>query len=194
MTPVSDPEEYVSDAVGLVYREYNEMVSTVGGSSPSALTALNRVYPKHILIAAASSLEDHVKVRLLPELFERYGNVEIREFLSASVLKRGYHGLFEWSNDSASKLFSAFGAEAKARFKERTRTDPIFDDGQRSFMQLGRLRNELVHNDYVSRSITVTPGDVHIMYKKSLGFLERIELIVFGDSDSDGESSLPPSP
>lgn len=172
------------DAVDLVFTEYTELIEAVGTKSPSTLTALNRVYPKHILIAAASSLEEQVKVQILPDLFERYGNSAIREFIATNVLKRGYHSLFDWNANTASKLFSAFGSEAKDRSKEYSRMNSTFSEGQQAFMQLGRLRNELVHNDYASRSVSVTPDDVHDMYLKAREFINLIEEVAFSASSA----------
>jgi hypothetical protein len=71
---VSDADDTLSigappqGAINTMFEDYEGLVRDLRGKSPSGLSALNRSYHKHLLVAAASDLENKVK-ELVPEIF-----------------------------------------------------------------------------------------------------------------------------
>lgn len=163
-------------AVETLYGDYLALVSDLS-ASPSGLSALNRSYHKHLLVAAASSLEDLVK-RLVPEIFERHGSNRLAAFVEKQVMARGYHTLFDWRNGSAQGFFTSFGDICGAAFKQALRSDVTLKEQHDAFMSLGQLRNQVVHNDYASALIELTPGEIMDRYELALQFVDRIETYV----------------
>lgn len=167
-------------AVETLYGDYVALVSDLS-SSPSGLSALNRSYHKHLLVAAASSLEDRVK-ELVPEIFKRHGTDRLAAFVAKQVMARGYHTLFSWKGEKAQGFFSSFGESSGAAFKQSLRSDSELKDQHAAFMTLGNLRNTVVHNDYASALIELTPKEIIDRYRLALQFVDRIESFVTIDT------------
>lgn len=169
-----------SDAVGLLYQDYVELVSDLR-MSPSGLSSLNRSYHKHLLVAAASSLEDKVKA-LVPEIFSRHGTERLAAFVAKQVMARGYHTLFEWKSGTAQGFFTSFGDVCGQTFKAALKTNDQLKAQHAAFMQLGQLRNQVVHNDYASALIELTPREIIDRYNLALEFVDQIEIFVLAEA------------
>ena len=163
-------------AVHTLFDDYTDLVKDLG-QSPSGLTALNRSYHKHLIIAAASGLEDEVK-KLVPDIFSRLGRQEFAAFVSKRVMARGYHQLFQWEDRSAKGFFTSFGDGSVAAFKNAMSADVAFKAQHDAFMKLGDLRNTVVHNDYASALVEITPDEVMEAFDLALVFVTRIESLI----------------
>lgn len=169
--------ETVAGPVELLYRDYQGLVEDLQGRSPSGLVALNRSYHKVILIAAASSLENQVKA-VVESLFRVHGRDELGTFVAKKVLARGYHGLFDWDRERARMFFSNFGPDCAKSFDQKLKSDEEFSTQHSSFMRIGSLRNQLVHQDYATYVLDVTPEEILGLYKTAVLFPRSFESIV----------------
>jgi hypothetical protein len=169
--------EPLAGAVEALYEDYRGLVADLEGRSPSSLTALNRAYPKHLLLAAASSLEELVK-RALIEVFEARGDAGLGAFVQKRILDRGYHQLFAWTDRKAQPFFSSFGPDVGASFKRALRESSSLAESHEAFMILGSARNEVVHRDFASYPVEFTPEEVIEKYRLALYFVEQIAILV----------------
>lgn len=169
---------YSSGAVEALYEDYRGIVQDLSGTSPSALAALNRSYHKHLLVAAASNLEHRVK-QLVPDIFTRYGSGPLGSFVMKATMARGYHTLFDWNKEKAHGFFTNFGEACGLHFREELRSDDVLKGQHDAFMQLGNLRNQVVHGDYASHAIALTPEEVIERYRDACRFVARIEHLIF---------------
>lgn len=178
-------------AVGALYGDYLALESDLSGS-PSGLAALNRSYHKHLLLAAASSLEDEVK-SLVSDIFERNGNDRLSAFVSKRVMARSYHTLFDWDAGSAKGFFTSFGEVCGRRFRAELQKDQDLKEQTDAFLRLGQLRNQLVHNDYASALVELTPSEIIGKYNLALLFVRRIESFVLAEDDAASLSASEPA-
>jgi len=161
-----------------IYEDYCGLVEDLKERSPSGLAALNRTYHKVILVAAASSLENQVK-RVVESLFSEHGRDELGVFVAKRVLDRDYYRLFDWNNEKAKSFFSSFGPHCSRLFEETRRNDGEFERQHSSFMRIGRLRNQLVHQNYATFILDVTPEELVILYRSAVLFPGRFGGIIF---------------
>lgn len=180
-SPRPDP---LTGPVEELYREYLELSEDLGTSNPSSLSALNRSYHKHLLVAAASSLEQQVKT-IVPQIFQRHGTEFIGEFVARAVFARGYHTLFDWKNGTAATFFANFGPDCQRYFKAQLKADDELRDQHEAFMTLGARRNEVVHNDYATYLVELTPHEVMAKYRLGHLFVQRIEYLVLDAISTD---------
>jgi hypothetical protein len=164
--------------VNTMFEDYQGLVRDLRGMSPSGLSALNRSYHKHLLVAAASDLESRVK-ELVPEIFLRHGRDELSAFVAKNVLSRGYSTLFSWNDETAQPFFAGFGEACGKGFKARLKTDDALKTEHDAFMRLGNLRNRVVHNNYAMYSIELTPAEVIELYHQAVQFTHRFEDLIF---------------
>ncbi|WP_432245741.1 HEPN domain-containing protein [Arthrobacter sp. G.S.26] len=170
----------INDAVGSLYQDYLDLISDLS-MSPSGLSSLNRSYHKHLLVAAASSLEDKVKA-LVPEIFSRHGTDRLGEFVAKQVMARGYHTLFEWKSGTAQGFFTSFGDVCGRAFRAALKDNDQLKTQHAAFMQLGQLRNQVVHNDYASALVELTPKEIIGRYHLALEFVDQIERFVLAEA------------
>ncbi|MEU6184776.1 HEPN domain-containing protein [Nocardia sp. NPDC047038] len=169
------------DATGPVaslYEDYRGLVEDLKDRSPSGLAALNRTYHKVILVAAASSLENQVK-KVIGSMFCEHGRDELGMFVKNRVMDRGYHQLFDWNAGKAKSFFSSFGPDCSRLFEEKIKSDIEFENQHFSFMRLGRLRNQLVHQDYATYALDETPDELFVLYRTAALFPGRFEEVIF---------------
>lgn len=164
-------------AVEALYSDYQALLEDLS-RLPSALASINRAYHKHLLVAAASSLEDVTKVHVA-ELFRKYGNDRISGFVANQVMSRGYHTLFDWKNQTAQGFFTYFGKDCGTAFKASVKADANLKIQHDAFMSLGNLRNQLVHNNFAGFSIDLTPQEVMEKYRLGRAFIETFEGLIF---------------
>lgn len=168
-------------AIESLHDDYGILLELANEGGPSALAALNRAFPKHLLLAAASNLEARVKASF-SERVEAQSGARLASFLDRFVLSRGYHTLFDWQGGTAKGFFTAFGKDCGNSFKASLIADEEFRRGHESFMYLGSARNQLVHNDYAIKTIELTPTEVVEKYKEAIYFVDRIGEMVLGES------------
>jgi hypothetical protein len=178
----------VDGAVESLYEDYLALVTDLRTSSPSGLAALNRSYHKHLLVAAASSLEDQVK-SLLPQMFTSYGTEELGTFVAKQVAARGYAGLFDWKTEKATPFFSSFGVQCGKRFKALLNEDDDLREQHDAFMRLGNFRNLVVHSNYATYAIDMTPEAVIDLYRKAVKFVERFEDLTVATRSANPDSA-----
>lgn len=171
----------VENEVESLYRDYTSLVASIG-TDFSGMTALNRSYHKHLLVAAASNLESQVK-KLVPAIFLDQGTHALSVFVEKAVMARGYHGLFDWNNESAAPFFANFGDACRANFKAELKADDTLSREHKAFMRLGNQRNLVVHNDYATYAIDWTPDDVIENYRLACAFVARIRSLVLWDAE-----------
>ena len=166
-----------SVAVEGVYQDFHGLRESLA-NDPSGLVALERIFPKALLLAAASYLEHSTRMQIAA-LFEERGLPEFRAFVEKQVLARQYHTLFQWDKPKgANSLFALFGDECKKRFERRKESDEEFSDCVDAFLQIGQSRNLLVHNNYADFQMTKTADDIYKLFEKAKHFPMRIQEVV----------------
>lgn len=164
-------------SVEILFEDYVGLAADIGSTSPSGLNALNRSYNKVVLIAAASNLETLVK-RVVQDVFQTQGREELGTFVYKKVMSRHYSQLFEWPRRKATGFFSSFGEHSSRKFKTMFDSDPDFRAEHDAFMELGDLRNELVHQDYATYPLQKTPGEIIELYRLAVRFPYRFNGII----------------
>jgi hypothetical protein len=174
--------EIPSDAhVRSLYAEYRygrEVALRIGDAS--LLTALERIYPRTLLLASASWCENAV-TRTLESLYDQPVHLPLRHFVVQRALKRRYHTLFDWDSESASGFFASFGGHVSGIAKSRLRGDKQFAGAVAAFMRIGSLRNQLVHGDFAAFALDSTAENVMQMHEQASDFPAMIAACVFAE-------------
>lgn len=135
----------------------------------SAAVSLRAMHAKTLVIAGASRLEkqvtgavaDHVRANVVA------GNTTVIEFVEKKALFRNYHSLFDWDARNANKFFALFGQDFRKNVNETIGQDVNLADCIRSFLELGALRNVLVHGDLLAASLDKTADEVLSLYERA---------------------------
>ncbi|MFJ1740204.1 HEPN domain-containing protein [Streptomyces microflavus] len=149
-----------------------EYLSSTGQASHHA--TLQTTLPKVLLLAAASEFEYKVCEAIRDHVRRNTLDVKILELVDQKAIKRQYHTLFDWERRNASKFWSLFGAEFKQGMVGYCKENPDFEDGIAGFMEIGSLRNQLVHNNYAGFPLEKTLRDVYGLYEKGNTFVQSL--------------------
>lgn len=176
-----------SEAVRRIFNDFNQLTELLRGLHDfSGMTALEETYPKALLLASASHLEVTTTAAIL-DLWSGHQRTELQTFVERKSLTRNFHSLFNWTDRKANQFFGLFGTECGERFKARMQADETFARCVNSFLEIGDLRNQLVHRNYAEFSLTKTAEEILELDGIASQFPSHIKPVVF-DEDRSGHS------
>ncbi|MEU7646801.1 HEPN domain-containing protein [Streptomyces huasconensis] len=157
----------------------------ISSSQVSHHATLQRTLPKVLLLAAASDFEFRVCEALLEHVRANTLDEKIIELVDQKALKRQYHTLFEWGRPNANKFWALFGAEFKKGVNRHCQNNPEFENSIVGFMELGSLRNQLVHNNYATFPLDKTLEEVYTLYLRGDAFVRSLPEVLKMDFSQD---------
>lgn len=162
-------------AVDALHAEHNALREYLLAMEPSLAVSAEGSLSKALLLAGASYAE-HALQLIVVDVFENAirSNAPLVRFVEAKALKRQYHTMFKWDAANANQFFGLFGADLKAAIEREIAGDPDLAEAIRGFLELGRLRNELVHQNFAAFSLPKTADEIYELYRKAAAFLERL--------------------
>ncbi|MFG2377363.1 HEPN domain-containing protein [Streptomyces sp. NPDC048504] len=161
-------------AVTNMYQEHEDLIAFFGDDNPSYQASLERTLPKVLLLAAASEFEVQVCRHIREYASASSNDKKLATMIDRWVLTRQYHKLFDWDNKSAGPLWSALGEDFKRHMKVKLKEDLELKEHLDAFLEIGRLRNELVHQDYANYVLLKTSKEIYRLYEKAVAFIEEL--------------------
>jgi len=144
----------------------------------------NNNFRRSLVLAIASYFEHQVMaiMRALP-LKHASGHPFICALIEQKAIAHQYHTYFEWDGSNANKFFRLFGADFRDAVKASIQADREIDASVKAFLELGDLRNRLVHLNYVTFDVDKTPEDIMSRYRLALGFIAFLRSRLLGESE-----------
>ena len=129
---------------------------------------------KSAILSMASFFEKKI-IEIIYDMLN--SNCEItKHFIHKRALERQYHQLFNWSDpSSANQFLSLFGNDFKKFASTKINQNEELKDGVRSFIQIGALRNKLVHDDYATHRISLSIDEAYSEFQKALNFVNTLK-------------------
>lgn len=149
-------------------------------NNPSLASDIDNYYKKTLILSIASQNEKQIYEILYDFVKHKSNNDEkIISFLKMQAIYGKFHQLFEWGNNddlepgkNANKFFRLFGATFLSEAKIEISKNNQLDVGIKSFIEIGHLRNLLIHNDFTTYEInTKTTDDVFTLFKNTKFFI-----------------------
>lgn len=142
-------------------------------------------FRKSLMLAAASYFERRMTESVLTFVEDATNrNALVAALVRNKAVSRQYHTWFEWNGNNANSFFGLFGNGFRDFMKARIRGDGDLDDSVRAFLELGRERNRLVHQDFGAVPLEKTTKEIHALYRRALLFVESVPAAL-RDFDSD---------
>jgi len=165
------------DIVGTRYKEFREMIDYLETNKEISLKIVaDDNLKKVLLLSAASYFEDEIKDIILSFVEKNSGNNPmIRSFVKNKALERQYHTYFDWkSAKNANKFFSLFGEEFKNQASGDVKDNSELGESIQAFLEIGNLRNELVHGNFAVFPIEKTVEEIYGLYRSAHQFMEYL--------------------
>lgn len=141
---------------------------------------------KVLVVSAASYFEDQVKLHLREFIAEcSQGNARIVNIFDDKIVERQYHTLFDWKGTKANTFYGMFGQEFAEMMKRIVRESELIDSQVRAFLELGLLRNQMVHQNFASYYFDKTMEEIIASYQLGRQFVDSLP-IWLRQSDGDG--------
>ena len=161
--------------VDRLYREFQDIVSTLGQTDVSLQVTAEETFQKTLLLAASSHFEQKVQNHII-NLANKYAVPElVAEFVRNKAVKRQYHTYFQWDGRNANSFFGLFGEGFKSYMSRRVDHDDIYRQAVQSFLELGNDRNRLVHQDFGTFTLEKTSEEIFKRYREACLFVNSIE-------------------
>lgn len=163
--------------VDSLYKDIQELQSFLNDQNEISLKSFTEAnLRKNLLLASASFFE--VSIQSILESFskERSTNcLALVAFVRNKGIKRQYHTYFNWDSSNANSFFGLFGEDFKESLKQKIDTNDNLKDSISAFIEIGRERNRLVHQDFGSYSLEKTADELFDLHKKAITFLEILK-------------------
>jgi len=158
-------EKYFADRKGAIERLLTD-------GEVSFANSLQDDFRKTLLLSCASFFEARITEDFMKLAVATAGERSIlTNLLKNKALKRQYHTLFDWEKKNANAFFGMLGEDFSAYAKKAVIDDNILEKGIADFLELGSLRNQLVHRNFVSFPLEKTPDEIFSQYRSGLTFV-----------------------
>ncbi|MEK7718554.1 MAG: HEPN domain-containing protein [Bacteroidota bacterium] len=166
--------------------EYKSIVSFLNqNSQPSLSSDVNKNFKKIIVLSSASYYE-HLIQEILVEFItkETNNNTKVVNFVKKKAIGMQYHTYFTWGEKdnpdkpgkNANTFFSLFGDDFKKNVDAEIKTSPHLEVAVKAFLEIGHLRNILVHSNFAAYDLNnKTADEIFDLYKAGLPFIEYIK-------------------
>ena len=130
-------------------------------------------FKKVLLIATASHFERSIQETILDFVQQIAGKDHpLTSLVQNKVIGRQYHTWFDWKTNNANQFFGLFGDAFKNNMKEKIGNDDNLDSSIKAFMEIGRERNRLLHEDFGNFTLEKTSEEIYKLYSSANGFVE----------------------
>ena len=156
-------------------QEHRELIGHLQTTGDiSLLTRVTEAFSKTLLVSAASYYEYRF-TEILVGLYEHAGNrsTALAEFVRNQAIGQRFAQLFAWGDHNANRFFSFFGGDFRSHMTQKVRQNRDLEESIRAFLELGNLRNQLVHRNYAAFPLTKTVDEVFDLYQKARLFVRN---------------------
>ena len=166
---------------GEFHELHNFLMNPKVGKERLALV-VDEIFPKTLLLAVASYFEH--RMRTAVEEFAKdvtHNDYRLVSLINRRVIERQYHTWFNWKAEKATganSFFGMFGDLFKKYAEKTVKENDRLDEAIRAFLEIGRVRNELIHEDFAEFPFNKTPNDVYQLYERASFFVEWFPIAI----------------
>lgn len=131
---------------------------------------------KILLLSAASWFETRVC-----EAIQRFSAVHsnshpgIQSVIKRKAVDRQYHTYFDWKAKKPGPFYAMFGEECGGALKNAINASAALKQALDDFLELGGLRNELVHENFAAYFFDKTAAEVYALFQSAERFVVFVE-------------------
>jgi len=157
-----------------MYRRHRELRTYLEENKElSFLTLIDEEFRRTLVLAIASSFEDVMQITVQDFVKSKSaGSLEILSLINIRFIKRQYHSWFDWEKRNVNKFWSFFGDEFKSLRLADLSANAGLSDSMRDFIELGELRNRIVHQNFALFSVDLSVEDIYKKYLSASDFID----------------------
>jgi hypothetical protein len=164
----------------IIDRAYEDTASLIAYLSErnelSLLRTVDDSFRKTLVLSAASLFEHKISDAIHSYCYRKSGSDAcVLALIRIKALKRQYFSYFDWENRRAGPFFSLLGEDIGERLKAESKADPLKSSVE-AFLELGFLRNCLVHQNFAGYAFEKTNEEVYALYRQASIFVDWVLL------------------
>lgn len=169
-----------SERIERQYQDSQELYNyLLGKEEISFATYIDSVYKKVLVLSAASYFESKISELILKYATKASGSDKrIVNLIESKVIERQYHTLFDWKANNTNAFWKLFGESTKDSVRQQIDGDKDMKVAERSFIDLGRRRNLLVHENFAEFDVNITVEEIYNKYREACKFLSLIKTVL----------------
>lgn len=171
--------------VDILHEEYQSIVGFLNeNSQPSLSSDVNKYFKKVIILSSASYFEHKIQEIVIQYVANKTNSdIKVLNFLKKKAIIMQYHTYFSWGEKdnpekpgkNANVFFAMFGDDFKQEMELKIKASPELDLSMKSFLEIGHLRNILVHSNFAAYNLdNKTTDEIIALYRNGLPFLQFI--------------------
>lgn len=163
--------------VDRLHNEFSSLIDMLEKSGEISLrSTADENLRKALLLSVASYFEHRMTGNVLSFVEKTtQKNPLVTALVRNKAVKRQYHTWFSWDKNNANSFFGLFGDEFRDFMKQKVKNNNELDNSIRAFLELGRERNRLVHQDFGSFSLEKTSEEIYTLYGSALHFINEFQ-------------------
>jgi hypothetical protein len=139
----------------------------------SLASTVNESFPKALVLSAASYFESFIQDAIVRVVAECTGPANaLLEFVKNKAIERQYHTYFQWDRSNANSFFGLFGSEFRDFMVAQVKASPQLASSIAAFLELGNIRNQLVHQNFAVFPLQKTAEEIFGLYETALLFVQ----------------------
>lgn len=183
--------------VDIFFKEFQDIVDYLSKQKqPSLSSDADKYFKKVLLLSSASYFEHEIKNILIDFVDKKInGEEKILNLLKKKAIGDQYYTFFNWGEKNepnkpgknANSFFSLFGENFKSEAQNEISNNIELDLSIKAFLEIGHLRNILVHSNFASYNLeNKTADEIYELHKKASRFLEFIKSKFIESSSTGG--------
>lgn len=164
--------------VDRLYEEFTALIDYLDeGNEISLKSSANETFRKSLLMASASYFEFQL-ISQINDFFDliSHGNELAIAFVRAKAINRQYHTYFNWKEKNINSFFGLFGDGFSKFMKKQVQEDEELHQAISAFLEIGRDRNRLVHEDFATFPLEKSSQEIYETYKTAIKFVEAFPI------------------
>lgn len=169
-----------SERIERQYQDSQELYEyLVGKGEITFATYINNAYKKVLVLSAASFFESAISKQISEYATKASGSDKrIVTLIESKVIERQYHTLFNWDAKNTNTFWSLFGEATKTKVREQINSDEKLRTSEVDFIELGKQRNLLVHENFAEYDVNITVDEIYKKYKSACDFISFIATVL----------------
>jgi len=168
----------VTTFIDALFSEQKELIDFLQQQGELSYSQSVEVFlSKTLLLSCASYFESRI-TNAISDYAKRVSNEDeaLTSLVRTKAIERQYHTYFQWreGNRSANPFFAMFGSALKDSAKQELKNTELLQ-ASAAFLELGDLRNLLVHENFASYPLEKTADEIYQLYSVALKFVIYIE-------------------
>ncbi|ESU32721.1 hypothetical protein G3A_09975 [Bacillus sp. 17376] len=161
--------------IDIQFKENKELLDFLEGQNEvSFRNDMDNKLKKILLLSGASYFEKEITDIVVKYIQEHSaGNDFIVSFVKNKAIQRQYHTYFDWKGKNANQFWGLFGSDFKTETEKQIKEKEL-ESNVKSFLELGELRNNLVHQNAGTYVIDKTTEEIYGLYRNALPFLSYL--------------------